>query len=128
MTDNPGGLRSDEVLNRAYDDSIHAFRFATATGAGSAAATATTSRVSSSSSNVTLLTANASRKGACIVNDSTQVCYVKLGAVASSTDYTVAMAAKGTVGSYFETPFGYTGQIDAIWASANGAAQITEAI
>lgn len=80
--------------------------------------------MSSSASNVTLLASNGARKGATIYNDSTAVLYVKFGVTASATSYNVAMAA----GSYFEIPFipQYTGQIDGIWASAAGAARITE--
>jgi hypothetical protein len=28
--------------------------------------------------------------------------------------------------AYYEVPFGYTGRIDGIWASANGNARVTE--
>lgn len=86
------------------------------------AATATLSNVSSSASNVTLLAANAARKGATIFNDSSAILYVKFGTTASTSSYTVQMAA----GGYFEVPFGYTGRIDGIWASANGNARVTE--
>jgi hypothetical protein len=85
-------------------------------------ATATTSNVSSSASSVTLLASNTLRRGATIQNDSTQVLYVKLGTTASTTSYTVKMAAN----SYYEVPFGYTNRIDGIWASVNGSARMTE--
>lgn len=78
--------------------------------------------VASSATNVTLLSSNASRKGASIMNDSTQVLYVKFGATASATSFHVKMDA----GSYLEVPFGYTGIIDGIWASANGSARVGE--
>lgn len=86
--------------------------------------TATVSSVSSSATNVTILASNASRKGAAVYNDSTQVLYLKLGTTASSTSYTVQIPS----GGYFELPNPkvYTGQIDGIWASANGAARVTE--
>lgn len=86
------------------------------------AQTATLSNVSSSASNVTLLAANTARLGATIWNDSTAILYVKFGATASATSCTVKMVAD----SYYEVPFGYYGIIDGIWASANGAARITE--
>lgn len=86
------------------------------------ASTTTTTSVASSTSNVTLLAANTARLGATIYNDSTSVLYLKLGATASTTSYTVQMIAA----SYYETPYGYTGQIDGIWASAAGAAVIGE--
>jgi hypothetical protein len=68
------------------------------------------------------LSSNSSRLGATIYNDSTQVLYVKLGATASTSSFTVAMVAS----SYYEVPYNYTGIIDGIWASANGNARICE--
>jgi hypothetical protein len=86
--------------------------------------TSSVTSVASSASNVTMLSSNASRKNATFYNDSTQIAYLKLGATASSTSYTVQLQA----GQYYELPTGqiYTGQIDAIWASANGNMRITE--
>lgn len=86
--------------------------------------TATLSNVASSASSVTLLSSNANRLNATIFNDSTQVLYVKFGATASATSYTVQIAANG----YYELPVSniYTGIIDGIWASANGNARVTE--
>jgi len=86
-------------------------------------ASAVVSAVASSATNVTLKAANVNRKGLCISNDSTAVLYVKFGATASATSYTVKMAA----GGYYEMAFPcYTGIVDGIWASANGSAYITE--
>lgn len=85
-------------------------------------ATSTLTNVASSATNVTLLASNASRNGAAVFNDSTKVLYVKLGATASATSFTVKMLAA----SYFEVPFHYTGIIDGIWATANGSARVTE--
>jgi hypothetical protein len=64
-----------------------------------------------------------------IVNDSTAVLYVKFGATASATDYT----AKLNPGAYYEFPRGkdgsiYTGVVHGIWASATGAARLTQAV
>lgn len=86
--------------------------------------TATTSTVASSVSNVTLLSANSNRRGATIYNESTSDLYIKLGATASLTDFTVRMIP----GSYYENPYGYTGRIDGIWVSANGQARMTELV
>lgn len=86
------------------------------------AGTATLSNVASSASNVTLLTANVARKGATIYNDSSAILYVKFGATASTSSYTVQLPAS----AYYEVPFSYTGRIDGIWASANGNARVTE--
>jgi hypothetical protein len=88
------------------------------------AATATLSNVASSATNVTLLASNSARKGAAIYNDSTQNLYLKLGATASTSSFTVLLVA----GAYYELPTTsvYTGIIDGIWASANGSARVTE--
>lgn len=83
--------------------------------------TATTTNVASSASNVTLFTAGAS-SGRTVFNDSTAVLYLKFGATATTTSYTVQIAANG----YYEFPQPtYNGQVDGIWASANGAARVT---
>lgn len=85
--------------------------------------TATLANVASSATNVTLLAANTARLGATITNDSTQVLYVKFGATASATSYTVQIAA----GGYYEVPQPvFTGKLDGLWASANGNARVTE--
>jgi len=86
-------------------------------------ATATLSNVASSATSVSLLASNTSRKFATIYNDSTQILYVKFGATASATSYTLQMPPA----SYYELPQPcYTGAIDGIWASANGNARLTE--
>ena len=86
------------------------------------AATSTLTNVASSATTVTVLALNTGRIGATVMNDSTAILYLKLGATASATSYTVKMAA----GGYYEVPFGYTGIMDGIWASANGSARVTE--
>jgi hypothetical protein len=84
---------------------------------------ATLENVASSATNVTLFDSNAAAKGRMIHNDSTAVLYVKFGATATSSSYTVKMASD----SYYEFPEPvYTGIVDGIWASANGAARCTE--
>lgn len=85
-------------------------------------ATGTQSNVAGSASSVTLLSSNANRLGASIVNDSSAILYVKMGTTASATDYAVRMYPN----DYFEVPFNYTGRIDGIWASATGNARVTE--
>ena len=85
-------------------------------------ATPTQTSVASSASSVSLLASNSNRLGATFYNDSTAVLYLKLGATASATSYSVQIVSNG----YYEVPFGYTGAIDGIWASANGNARITE--
>lgn len=83
---------------------------------------ATVTQVASSASNVTMKAANINRRGISIFNDSTQVLYAKCGVTASSTSYTVKIAA----GGYWETISDYCGLIDGIWASADGNAYVTE--
>jgi hypothetical protein len=84
--------------------------------------------VASSATNVTLLAANPNRKSASIFNDSTQVLFVKLGVTASATSFTYRLTANSTLELPSVTPSGqpWVGQIDGIWASANGNARITE--
>lgn len=83
---------------------------------------AVTASVDSAATNVTLAAARKGRIGAVIHNASTQVLYVKLGATATTSDYSYKVAAD----AHLEIPFYYSGRIDGIWASANGAAKVTE--
>lgn len=85
-------------------------------------ASATLANVSSSATNVTLFNSASDANGRCVYNDSTAVLYVKFGSTASTTSYTVQIAA----GGFYEFPQPvYAGQVDGIWASANGAARVT---
>jgi hypothetical protein len=86
------------------------------------AGTATLSNVGASVTSVTLLAANVARIGATVYNDSSALLYIKFGTTASVTSFTVRVASQG----YYEVPFGYTGRIDGIWASANGSARVSE--
>lgn len=86
------------------------------------ASTGTVTSVSGSASNQTLLSANTSRVGATIWNDSTAILYVKLAATATSSSFTYRLASQEVC----ELPYGYTGIVDGIWASATGAARVTE--
>lgn len=87
--------------------------------------TSTVTQVASSASSVTLKASNAARVKLFVFNDSTQVLYLKLGATASTTSFTLKVDPQG----YWELPGDgqiYTGTVDAIWASANGNAYVTE--
>lgn len=87
----------------------------------SIATTATVTSVNDSDSNQTLLTADTSRKSFKVFNNSTAICYVKYGATASATDFTVRLNPYGTL-----EEAGYSGRVDAVWASnASGAALVT---
>lgn len=60
-----------------------------------------------------------------VFNDSSAVLYLKWGTGASSTSYTVQVAA----GGFYEFPQPlYTGVVHGAWASATGAARCTEAV
>lgn len=86
--------------------------------------TGTESNVSGSASSVTILAANAGRKGAVIVNDSTATLYLLLSDdTASTTKYTFKLLQDDSVTL---EPGDYTGKIVGIWASATGAARVTE--
>lgn len=94
----------------------------TTVGAGLGAATL--ANIASSASNVTLLAANTARKRVIIVNDSSSILYIKFGAMASATSYSIRLYPNET---YESPPFQvWIGQIDGVWSSASGAARITE--
>jgi hypothetical protein len=78
--------------------------------------------VVSSASSVPLFPATGQANGRVVFNDSTAVLYLKFGTSASTSSYTVQIAA----GAYFEFPLPvYIGEVDGIWASANGNARVT---
>jgi hypothetical protein len=87
------------------------------------ASDATVTSVSASATAVTLLAANFRRTGASFYNQSTSVCYLKLGAAATATDFTVRMTANAL---YELGEPVWLGIITAIWDSATGAMRITE--
>ncbi len=94
------------------------------------AAGATLSNVAYSDTVVDLLAANANRRGAMVQNDTDRTLYLKLGAAATASSYTVALGPKDAngVGDYYELPYPvYVGLITGIWAAGGaGAARVTE--
>lgn len=89
------------------------------------AATGTRTDVPANVASVTILAANAARKGAALTNDSTQRLKLLLAAgTASATNFLVAIEP----GGYYEVPFNYSGIIIGIWAAADasGNARVTE--
>jgi hypothetical protein len=79
--------------------------------------------VAQSAINQEFLALNINRRGVTIYNTSSDNLYLKLGAIASSTSFTVIIMSQG----YYEVPFNYLGEIDGIWASAgSGTALVTE--
>jgi hypothetical protein len=83
---------------------------------------AVTSTVSVTSSSIAILDTNPSRNGSTIYNESGATAYVKLGTIASITDYTIQMI----IGSYYELPFGYKGAISGITSSGTATLRVTE--
>lgn len=88
------------------------------------ATTATLSNVNDQATNITVLAANANRRGCLITNDSAADLMLKFGATASATSFTVKILSNG----YWEMPKPiYTGILDGIWtADSTGAARVTE--
>jgi hypothetical protein len=83
---------------------------------------ATPANVAQTTSTGVLAAANANRKGLSIFNDTSATLYVLCGIGASATAFTIAMAAA----SYYEIPYGYTGDVTCLWSgSGSGAARIT---
>lgn len=109
VSDNGGSLTVDGTVNVALSGS----------------SSATLANVNDAATSATLLSANSSRMGLSIFNDSTSVLYLKFGTTASTTSFTVRIDSYG----YYEM-FGhgvYTGRIDGIWnIDSTGAARITE--
>lgn len=84
---------------------------------------ATVSSVAGSATSVSLLASNAARKGMTVFNDSTSDLYMKFGATASTSSFTVKIAG----GGFYQMPVnGYAGAVDGIWSSATGNARLTE--
>jgi len=80
----------------------------------------TLTNVTAGTSSLSLLAANAGRKGATVQAEG--LVYVLLGSgSASLTNYTVRIPANG----YYEIPFGYTGAI-AVYAPASAICRVTE--
>jgi hypothetical protein len=89
------------------------------------AASATRTAVNDSSTAVTILAANANRKGAYILNTSSALLYLGLGATdPTSTDFTEQLFQ----GQSWRVPDCYTGIIKGIWATDpnDGVARVTE--
>lgn len=85
--------------------------------------TGTLSNVSGSITSGTILAANTARLGASVYNDSSAILYLRLSSgTASATSFTVKMQPE----DYYEVPFSYVGAITGVWASATGAARVTE--
>jgi hypothetical protein len=83
---------------------------------------ATLTNVAASASSVALFAAGRAR-GRAVWNDSAATLYVKFGAGASATSCTVKLDPD----DYYEFPQPvYAGAVEGVWASATGAARVTE--
>lgn len=121
------GVRTDAPANRSGTDGdyepVQLTKGRLWTNVPIADAAALTN-VADAASNTTILSSNTARRGASFFNDSDQILYLKLGATASSTSFTVRMAPY----DYYELqqPV-YTGIIDGIWAAnSTGSVRVTE--
>lgn len=84
---------------------------------------ATVATVDQNASSVTVLAANAARRGFVIYNDSEAGLVLKFGTAASLTDFTRALPPRTS----WERHGGYTGVITGIWDAAGaGKARVTE--
>lgn len=89
---------------------------------------ATTSSPASSTTSATLVAANVARKGLIIQNTDANALYIKFGATAVATDFSVKIPGND---GYWEMlgPVVYTGIVDGIWAAdGSGEAFITELV
>lgn len=93
-----------------------------ATRSADKSSAATVTKVAASAVDVTLLAANTARLAAIIYNDSTVSLFIKLGGAAGADDFTYELLSKG----YYAVPAVWKGSIHGLWASATGAARVTE--
>jgi len=121
------GIRSSSyspIYNTNNDGDLIVEVSNTSTSASTIAPNSVVTNPTSSATSVLVLAANALRKTVIIVNDSTQILHLVLGAtVASTTNFSIRLLAGG-----FTTFTGadYSGEVRGIWASANGFARVTE--
>jgi len=134
-TNQPEIEKSEQtVLNQSFDRefnvlAVEALVYNPATGAmdrmtqpSALTSTPTQSSVSVTNASTTILAANTARRGATLFNEGAAICYMKLGATASTSSYTLQIVS----GGYYELPFGYTGIITGITSSGTAQLRITE--
>ena len=85
--------------------------------------TATITSIPASTSSTTLKTANADRKGLLLYNDSNSDCFIKFGATASISSFSIKLKSQGHF--FIDGPI-YSGVVDGIWTTDNGAMRVTE--
>lgn len=86
-----------------------------------ASTTTVVSSTNASVTNFTILAANANRSHALFYKTGAGIAYLKLGATASPTSYTVQLQNNG----YYEIPERYTGQVDIIFSAAGAGTVVS---
>jgi hypothetical protein len=85
--------------------------------------TVTRATQATANTNTTLKASNTSRRTLKVFNEAGGTMYLKEGVTATTTDYT----AQVPQGAFYEVQQpAYTGQVDCVWTSPNGVAQVTE--
>jgi hypothetical protein len=78
--------------------------------------------VAATTGNVTVLNPNPQRVGVAFFNEGSSTCFLKFGANATQSSYSVQLATK----AYYELPFTYQGRIDATFSTNTGNLRVTE--
>lgn len=115
-----GSVTVTNTVNVNVLNTITASISGTVTNKPLAATTTIVSSANASVTNYTLLATNSNRCLATFYKNGSGICYLKLGAVASATSYTVQLKAD----SYYELPTDYTGRVDIIFSTAAAASNI----
>lgn len=84
----------------------------------------TTTSVASSATSVTILAANASRRGISVMNDSTSVLRLSFTTPATTANSFIAMQPQSFL--YLDQQLMVGNAVYGIWSTANGTAQVTE--
>ncbi len=128
--DNPGQV-NDEAISITNGKTFQVIQLADSSGnivdpaQGTVVSrTPTTTSVASSSSSVTIISANANRRGISIANDSTQILRLSFNSPATTSNAFIVMQP----GSFLllDQQLIVGNAIYGIWVSANGTAQVTE--
>jgi len=128
--DNPRQV-NDEAINIAGGKTFQVIQLADSSGSivdpaqGTVVSrTPTTTSVASSSSSVTIISANANRRGISIANDSTQILRLSFNSPATTSNAFIVMQP----GSFLllDQQLIVGNAIYGIWVSAYGTAQVTE--
>jgi hypothetical protein len=121
-TDSTGVLSVDDNGGSLTVDGTVAVSGTVTTKETRSATSALTSPAALTVASSTVLASNANRLGATIWNEGGATAYIKFGATASVTSYTVQVVS----GAFYEVPYGYTGIIDGITSSSTAQVRVTE--